>query len=195
MRVRVRVRVMVRVRVSNPNPNPNPNPGLGLGLGKKSAVDFFPNPKPNPNPNPGLGLGLGKKSAADFFRRKKLADFVRRGQSPPCSFGRLLPWQTESASWQTKSASWQTKSVNWRTQAEPFASRHFSGLFLAAVRQLMADLIGSAADLADFFRVRLSRPESASADWLADPIGSDPIRRELSPPIIVPFVAESPCQI
>ena len=139
----------------------------------------------NPYPNPGLGLGLGlrKKSAADFFRRKKLADFVRRGRSPPCSFGRLFPWRT-------KSASWQTKSANWRTQAESFASRHFSGLFLAdrppvdgGSDWIRSDPRRTQADSADFFWVRLSPPESASADaladWLADPIGSaaDLVRR------------------
>ena len=45
-------------------------------------------------------------------------------------------------------------------------------------------------DSADFFGVRLSPPESASvdalADWLADSGGSDRIRRGLSLPIIVP---------
>ena len=111
-----------------------------------------------------------------------MADFVRRGQSPPCSFGRLLTWRT-------KSASWQTKSANWRTQAESFASRHFSGLFLAdrppvdgGSDRIRSDPRRTQADSADFFWVRLSPPESASADaladWLADPIGSaaDPPR-------------------
>ena len=111
-----------------------------------------------------------------------MADFVRRGQSPPCSFGRLLPWRT-------KSASWQTKSANWRTQAESFASRHFSGLFLAdrppvdgGSDRIRSDPRRTQADSADFFWVRLSPPESASADaladWLADPIGSDRIRSD-----------------
>ena len=111
-----------------------------------------------------------------------MADFVRRGQSPPCSFGRLLPWRT-------KSASWQTKSANWRTQAESFASRHFSGLFLAdrppvdgGSDRIRSDPRRTQADSADFFWVRLSPPESASADaladWLADPIGPDRIRSD-----------------
>ena len=111
-----------------------------------------------------------------------MADFVSRGQSPLCSFGRLLPWRT-------KSASWQTKSANWRTQAESFASRHFSGLFLAdrppvdgGSDRIRSDPRRTQADSADFFWVRLSPPESASADaladWLADPIGPDRIRSD-----------------
>ena len=133
-----------------------------------------------------------------------MADFVRRGQSPPCSFGRLLPWRT-------KSASWQTKSANWRTQAESFASRHFSGLFLAdrppvdgGSDRIRSDPRRTQADSADFFWVRLSPPRRTlwRTGWRirSDPIGSDRIRsdprrirRGLSPPIIVPSFSTS-CQ-
>ena len=109
--------------------------------------------------------------------------------------------------WRTKSASRRIKSANWRTQVESLASRRCSGLFLAdrppvdgGSDRIRSDPRRTQADSADFFGVRLSPPESASADlladWLADPIGSDRvrsdpprIRRGLSPPIIVPYFA------
>ena len=70
------------------------------------------------------------------------------------------------------------------------------GLGLGLGKKSAADLIrrGQSPPIiapGHFFGVRLSPPESASADpladWLADPIGSDRIRRGLSPPIIVPI--------